>query len=142
MRSWDMKAYSLDVRCLVINADESGEGTVADVADQFGVGTAFVTKMLRLHRAGESLEPKHGGGAQAKLTLAARDQLRAAVKTRPDATLTELKEVLSRVCQVAVSEPTVCRALQKLELPRKKRVSSPASARSRSGKPSGEKWPS
>jgi transposase len=134
-----MKAYSLDVRCLVINAYESGEGTVEDVAAQFGVGTAFVKKMLRMHRAGESLEPKHGGGAQAKLTAEARDQLQAAVKTRPDATLGELQEVLSSVCQVAVSAPTVCRELQKLELPRKKRVSSPASAMSRSGKPSGVK---
>ena len=95
--------------------------------------------MLRLHRAGESLEPEHGGGARAKLTAAAREQLRAAVKTRPDATLGELKEVLSNVCQVKVSAPTVCRELQKLELPRKKRVSSPASALSGGGKPSGRK---
>ena len=134
-----MKAYSLDVRCVVINAYESGEGTVEDVADQLGVGTAFVKKMLRLHRAGESLEPKHGGGAQAKLTTEGREQLRAAVKTRPDATLGELKEVLRSVCQVEVSAPTVCRELQKLELRRKKRVSSPASAMSRSGKSSGVK---
>ena len=49
---------------MVINAYESGEGTVEEVAEQFRVGTAFVKKMLRLHRAGESLEPKHGGGAQ------------------------------------------------------------------------------
>ena len=58
------------------------------------------------------------------------------------ATLGELQEVLSRICQVAVSAPTVCRELQKLELSRKKRVLSPASARSSSGKPSGEKWQS
>jgi len=134
-----MKAYSLDVRCVVINAYESGEGTVEDVAEQCGVGTAFVKKMLRVHRAGERLEPKHGGGAQAKLTAAAREQLRAAVKTRPDATLGELKEVLSRVCQVEVSEPTVCRELRRLELPRKKRASSPANATRRCGAPSGVK---
>ena len=135
-----MKAYSLDFRCLVVNAYESGEETIEDVAEQFGVGTAFVKKMLRVHRAGGSLEPQHGGGAQAKLTAAARAQLRAAVTTRPDATLGELREVLRNVCQVEVSAPTVCRELQKLELPRKKRVSSPASALSRSGKPSAGKW--
>lgn len=134
-----MKAYSLDFRCVVINAYEAGEGTVEDVAEQFGVGTAFVKKMLRLHRAGERLEPQHGGGAQAKLTAAMCAQLRAAVKTHPDATLGELKAELSSVCQVEVSEPTVCRALQKLELPRKKRASSPVSAMSSSGKPSGVK---
>ena len=86
------------------------------MAEQFGVGTAFVKKMLRLHRAGERLAPKHGGGAQAKLTAEARDQLRAAVQTRPDATLGELQEVLSRICQVAVSAPTVCRYLARLRL--------------------------
>jgi transposase len=134
-----MKAYSLDFRCVVINAYESGEGTIEDVAEQFGVGTAFVKKMLRLHRAGESLEPTHGGGAQAKLDGAARQQLRAAGKTRPDATLGELKAELSKGCQVEVSAPTVCRELRKLGLPRKKRVSSPANGMSSSGRPSGEK---
>jgi transposase len=107
-----MKAYSLDFRCVVINAYESGEGTIEEVAEQFGVGTAFVKKMLRRHRAGESLEPKHGGGAQAKLNADAREQLRAAVETRPDATLEELKAVLSTACQVEVSEQNVCRDLQ------------------------------
>lgn len=134
-----MKAYSVDFRCVVINAYESGEGTIEEVAEQFGVGTAFVKKMLRLHRAGESLEPKHGGGAQAKLDVAAREKLRARVKARPEATLGELKAVLRSACQVEVSAPTVCRELQKLELPRKKRVSSPANAMSTSGTPSGGK---
>jgi transposase len=131
-----MKAYSLDFRCVVINAYESGEGTIEDVAEQFGVGTAFVKKMLRLHRAGERLEPQHGGGAQVKLKAEAREKLRAAVETRPDATLGELQAVLRSACQVEVSEPTVCRELQRLELPRKKRASSPANAVSRSGAPS------
>ncbi len=135
-----MKAYSLDFRCVVINAYESGEGTVEDVAEQCGVGTAFVKKRLRLHRAGERREPQPGGGAQAKLTAEARAQLRAAVKTRPAATLGELKAVLSSVCPVEVSAPTGCRELQKLEVPRKKRVASPARALSRSGKPCGGKW--
>lgn len=134
-----MKAYSLDFRCLVINAYESGEGTIEEVAEQFRVGTAFVKKMLRRHRAGESLEPHHGGGAPAKLTADAREKLRATVETRPDATLAELQAVLRRACKVGVSAPTVCRALQRLELPRKKRASSPANAMSSSGAPSGVK---
>src|SRR3989442_10046188 len=105
-----MKAYSLDFRCLVINAYESGEGTIEEVAEQCRVGTAFVKKMLRRHRAGESLEPHHGGGAPAKLTAAAREKMRATVETHPDATLAELQAVLRRACQVEVSAPTVCRA--------------------------------
>ena len=135
-----MKAYSLDFRCVVINAYESGEGTIEEVAEQFGVGTAFVKKRLRLHRTGESLEPKHGGGAQAKLNVVAREKLCAAVKARPEATLDELKAELRHACQVEVSAPTVCRELQQLELPRKKRASSLANAMSRSGTPAGGKW--
>jgi len=134
-----MKAYSLDFRCVVINAYESGDGTIAEVAEQFRVGTAFVKKVLRLHRAGKSLVPKHGGGAQAKLNADARDKLRVAVASRPDATLGELQAVLSSRCKVEVSKPTVCRELQRLELPRKKRASSPANAMSSSGSPFGRK---
>lgn len=135
-----MRAYSLDFRCVVINAYTSGEGTIAEVAEQFGVGTAFVKKMLRLHRAGESLAPKHGGGAQAKLTAESREQLRVEIGTHPDATLGELQAVLSRACQLEVSESTVCRALQRLKLPRKKRALSPVNATSSSGVPSVVKW--
>ncbi len=131
-----MKAYSLELRCLVITAYESGVGTIEEVAEQFGVGTAFVKKMLRRHRAGEKLEPRHGGGAQAKLTAAAREKLRAAVVARPDAPLAELQAVRSRTCKVEVSEPTVCRELRRLELPRKKRASSPANAMRSNGAPS------
>src|SRR3954451_14137885 len=134
-----MKAYSLELRCLVITAYESGVGAIEEVAGQVGVGTAFVKKMLRRHRAGESLEPRHGGGAQAKLNADAREQLRATVETRPDATLEELRAVLSTACKVEVSKPTVCRELQRVELPRKKRASSPANAMRSSGAPSGVK---
>jgi transposase len=125
---------------MVINAYEAGDGTIAEVADHFGVGTAFVKKMLRLHRAGESLAPRHGGGAAPKLDERACEQLRAAVKTRPDATLGELQAVLRRRRQLAVSEATVCRALQRLRLPRKKRVSVPANARPGSARRSAAKW--
>lgn len=122
-----MKAYSLDLRCLVVNAYESGEGTIAEVAEQFGVGTAFVKKMLRLHRADIDLVPKHGGGVPAKLQDEHRVWIRAAVETRPDATLGELKTFLEAECQVQVSGPTLSRELQKLHLPRKKRALSPVS---------------
>jgi transposase len=122
-----MKAYSEDLRCLVVNAYESGEGTIDEVAEQFGVGTAFVKKMLRRHRAGESLKPRHGGGGQPLLNDEHRSWLRVAVETRPDASLRELKEFLAVECRITVSEPTLCRELQKLKLPRKKRVSFRAS---------------
>lgn len=118
-----MKAYSLDLRQRVVAATEQGQGTIAEVAEMFQVGTAFVKKVLRLHRQGESLEPKpHGGGAQAALNDEQRAMLGAAVETRRDATLAELKDFLHAECQVAVSQATICRELQNLNLPRKKKL--------------------
>lgn len=125
---------------MVINAYEAGDGTIVEVAAQFGVGTAFVKKMLRLHRAGKSLEPRHGGGTPLKLDEQACEQLRAAVKARPDATLGELQAVLCRRGQLTVSESTVCRALQRLRLPRKKRASAPANAMPVGVRRSATKW--
>lgn len=135
-----MKAYSLDTRGMVINAYEAGDGTIAEVADDFGVGTAFVKKRLRVHRAGESIEPRHGGGASRKLDEQAREQLRAVVTARPDATLGELQAVLRRRSQLEVSESTGCRALQRLRLPRKKSASATANAMPVSARRSAAKW--
>ena len=125
-----MKPYSLDLRQRVVAAAESGVHTIAEVADLFGVGQTFVKKMLRLHRQGESLEPGHGGGAPAALNKEHQKVLRAAVQRQPDATLGELKEQLALQCQITVSEATICRQLQVLNLPRKKRVFKPVNAMS------------
>lgn len=126
-----MKAYSLDLRQRVVDAYERGEGSLAEVAEFFRVSLFFIKKMLRLYRQGEGLEPKpHGGGAPAALHDSQREVLRAAVEERPDATLKELQQVLASKCRVKVSEATICRELQKLNLPRKKNASSQASATS------------
>ena len=123
-----MKPYSFDLRQRVIAAVESGVHTIAEVAEIFGVGQTFVKKMLRWHRQGERLEPRHGGGAPPSLNDDQRERLRAAIETCPDATLGELKEFLTAECEVRVSEATICRHLQALNLPRKKRASKPVNA--------------
>jgi transposase len=125
-----MKAYSLDLRQRVVAAVEHGEGTLEEVAALFRVGTTFVKKMLRLHRQGDSLAPRHGGGAPSALNDDHRAMLRAAVETRRDATLRELRGFLRAECRIDVSEATLCRELQKLNLPRKKKASSRVNGRS------------
>lgn len=116
-----MKAYSSDLRSRVVAAVEAGEDTISEIAALFRVGATFVKKMLQLSRRGESLEPKHGGGAQPALNHYQREVLRAAVQTRPDATLRELQEFLEAECRLTMSQATICRELQKLKLPRKKK---------------------
>ncbi len=50
-----MFAYPKELRIRVVNAIETGDGTIAEISALFGVGPTFIKKMLRLHRAGEDL---------------------------------------------------------------------------------------
>jgi len=118
-----MRPYSLDLRQRVVTAVEDGDSTIAEVAAMFQVGKTFVKKMLRLWRERGNLAPQsHGGGAPAALTPKQLRALQQQVAKEPDATLAELGQFLKETEQVEVSEATVCRALQRLKLPRKKRV--------------------
>ena len=117
-----MKAYSLDLRQRVLQAALSGDRTIAEVARLFGVGTAFVNKMLRLHRAGADLAPRpHGGGYPARLLPRHEKLLRSRVRRQKDATLEELRAQLEEQAGLSVSISTVSPALIRLDLGRKKK---------------------
>jgi transposase len=131
-----MRAYPIELRNRVVAAVEQGELTIAEIARVFSVGLTFVTQMLRLHRAGEDLTPRHGGGPIPLVQEAERELLRTAVAKQPDLTLAEAQALLAAQGTVA-SVPTICRALQELGLPRKKKVSPPRSATKSTGRSSG-----
>ena len=116
-----MLAYPKELRIRVVNAIENGDGTIAEISALFGVGPTFIKKMLRWHRAGEDLAPRHGGGPVARLQEPERALLRHEVAKQPDVTLEELQSRLAAQRQVTVSRATICRALQQLGLPRKKK---------------------
>ena len=116
-----MLPYPKELRVRVVAAVEQGEYSLAEITNLFGVGITFVKKMLRLHRAGEDLTPRQGGGSEPALQEKERALLCAEIARRPDATLAELQTALTAQCQVTVSLTTICRALQQLKLPRKKK---------------------
>lgn len=117
-----MKAYSLDLRERVVKAYENGNFTIAEIAAQFAVGKTFVNEMLRLKRQQQSLAPKaHAGGAKAMLDESHKQSLRVHLARQPDATLGELQQQLSATHQLQVSQATLCRALQEMQLTRKKK---------------------
>lgn len=117
-----MLPYPEELRNRVVAAVEQSEHSIPEIAHLFGVGVTFVKKMLRLHRAGASLTPRHGGGAKPALQASEHALLRAQVAQRPDISLAQLQQVLVRKRKLSVSPLTVSRALQRLKLPRKKRV--------------------
>src|SRR3954463_16717153 len=118
-----MKAYSLDLRQRVVQAYERGQGSIADVAEQFSVSTYFVKKMLRQWRETADLAPlPHGGGKPASLSPRQRQLLKRKVKAQGDISLAELQQALLDEESLSVHLSTISRALSGLGLPRKKRA--------------------
>ena len=78
-----MRSYPKELRSRGVAAVEQGELTIRDIAQVFSVGLTFVKKMLRLHRAGEDLAPRHGEGPTPLLQEPERALLRAAVAQQP-----------------------------------------------------------
>lgn len=130
---WGMKAYSPDLRERVAAACAVGDRSIPQVAAQFSVSGSFVDKLLQRQRTSGSLAAlPHRGGPAPALDAAARTQLAAAVAQQPDATLDELRVQLAASGGPAVGRTTLWKALQALDLRRKKRVYPPPSA-TRSG---------
>jgi transposase len=116
-----------------VAAVESGEYPLTEIASLFNVGVTFIKKMRRLQSVGEDLSPRQSPGRKRLLQDSELDLLRAEVEEQADATLAELQTVLAEKRGVTASLPTVCRALQKLKLPRKKKPSGTGNERKRKG---------
>jgi transposase len=116
-----MTPYPTELRVRVVAAVEEGGLSIPEAARIFQVGLTFIKKRLSLPRAGESVEPRHGGGPVPLLQDQERAVLRQELKARPDATLEELQHILTAHCRTTASLSTISRGLQALELPREKK---------------------
>lgn len=124
-----MKPYSLDLREKVAAAYDRGEGSQPELARRFDVSLSFVEKLLRRRRQTGSLEAKpHTGGYAPRLNADGREALRQMLIDDNDLTLEELREQVRRRLGVTLSSPHLCRIVQTLDLPVKKRRSTPRSA--------------
>ena len=116
-----MRAYSLDLRRKIVESYDGGDKTQRALAQSFGVSVSFVEKLLRRRRMSGQITPlPHGGGIKPLLDKDALELLKALVKEQPDATLAELCAEVLEQRGIQVSTPTMCTALQKLDLGRKK----------------------
>ena len=123
-----MRAYSTDLRQKIVHAYERRLGSQRALAALFGGRVSFVEKLLRRHRKTGDVAPKpHAGGHKRRLAAAAETLLREAVRETPDITLEDLCTRVAETQGLQVSVPTMCRALQRLGLPRKKSRSTPVS---------------
>lgn len=124
-----MKPYSDDLRERVLAACAAGLDSVSEVAAQFRVSVSFIDKLRRRQRTtGTVAALPHRGGPAPVFDAAARAHLATCVARQPDATLAELRAQLAAEGGPAVGQTTVWKALQALDLRRKKRVFTPLSA--------------
>lgn len=136
-----MKSYSIDLREKIALAYEQNDYSLNQVAELFAVGRRTVARFVQKHRTGLSLAPlPHGGGYPAALTSELLSTLRYKVVHTPDATLAELVSYLKAEAQLTVHPSTICRALQRLGLPRKKRVSPQMNETKQNAFVSGSAW--
>ena len=122
-------SISDDLRARIIRFYQNHDDyTQQDIADEFGVSLSFVEKLLRRWRTtGSSAALPHGGGRCSPLTQHDAT-LQKLVAAQPDATLGELQTRLAAQKKLVVSQATICRALQRLRLVRKKSPTSRASS--------------
>ena len=116
-------SYSRDLRERVLLACERGRLSRAKIAALFQVAESTVYRWLQTWRREGRREAKpYAGGPAPRLDQAALEKLATIVAEANDLSLAEYAAKLRERAGVAASGPTVCRALQKLGLSRKKDV--------------------
>ena len=93
-----------------------------EVAERFTVSCTWVNELVqRQKRTGSIAVKPHGGGAKPKLTAEHYPILEEIIVAQNDATLGEIRKRLDEETGLLVSQPTICRALAKIKLTRKKK---------------------
>jgi len=119
-----MKPLSMDLRRRILRALEDEPSSLI-VAARFDVSASAVRKLrLKARRTG-CIEPDPLPGRERLVTGEAEDRLREIVGEHPDATLKVLCELLGSEAQVAVSETTMWRQLERMTITLKKRRCAP-----------------
>ena len=123
-----METYSDDLRERVVRACDEKRGTRKEIAELFGVSTAWIRRLLQRRRETGDFSARQRGGR--KLPKFCGEKLRALetlLREHPDATLQELLDRSG----VDASIMAVHRALERLGCRRKKNRSSPRSKNAR-----------
>ena len=115
------KPLSNDLRASIIRFFETHHDyTQPETAGEFGVSASTVEKLLHRWRTTGSSEALPPGGGQVAILTKHETALQKMVAKQPDATIDELQAKLARQRRVKASPATICRALQRLKLGRKK----------------------
>ncbi len=113
--------YSLDLRQRVIRSWQKGRSK-SWVAREFGIGLSTVKRYIKRYEQTGDVRPQEQARMQPKIGKADQAALQTQVDDHADATLEEHIAFWAESHGVQVSPSTMCRALQKIDRPRKKDV--------------------
>jgi transposase len=117
------KGYSMDLRERVVEAYDSGEGSVEELAVRFKLSVPTIYRWLARHRETGSFGPlPHGGGQVPAFDEGLLNEFQALALDNNDATEEELRQLWHQKHK-PVSLSVIHRALVKLKLTRKKNSS-------------------
>jgi transposase len=129
------RAYTAELRDRVLRACERGGLSRGAIAELFGVGESTLYRWQQTWRTEGRREARpHAGGPAPRLDEAALDRLKELVAEANDRTLAEYAASLRERAGVEASGPTVCRALRKLGLTRKKGAAGRGAGPARAGR--------
>jgi transposase len=118
--------YSNDLRRSFLQAVAKGKGTLAQLADDFGVSLGWAKKTSATRtRTGETDRPPWRRGPVSKVTPAIEEWLRVQIRRQPDLTLRQLQEQLQQAKGLKLSLGRLWLALKTLGLRLKKSHSVP-----------------
>ena len=114
-------AYSLDLRRRVIRSWQKGRSK-SWIAGEFGIGLSTVKRYIKRYAQTGDVRRQEQARMQPKIGKADQAGLQAQVDAHADATLEEHIVLWAESHGVQVSPATMCRALQKIDRPRKKDI--------------------
>lgn len=117
-----MKPYSIDFREKIVKAYEQENTSIRKLAARFDVSKAFVQKLLKQKKINGHVQPGKQGGTMQSQLHGYSTQLAQMVEKYPDATLSEYCEYWGETHNQWLSTSTMCRALIRMQLTRKKNV--------------------
>src|SRR5713226_1343785 len=89
------KAYSNDLRRKILERYQRGSGSLAELAERFGVSHGYTKKIRKQQlRTGQMERPAHRAGRRSRVTPEVEAQLRSWIREQPDLTLEELQQRL------------------------------------------------
>ena len=119
-----MKPYSIDLRERVVSAIEKGDSSFRKVAERFAVRKNCVERWVIQKRTEGHVVPRKQGGSVSAV-MEHKAPLMTIFEQQSDATLAEYCELLFDATGLWVSQSTMCRTFQRLDLPRKKKRFAP-----------------